>query len=87
MTLVAAASSRTTTGKAAIPVPTLPAPADFAGRIDNKFFPLNPGIVTHKTKLIAGIRATVVLDQVFVAGKPEEKTFDWYAQDKRGNVW
>jgi hypothetical protein len=43
--------------------------------------------VTHKTKDIAGIRATVVLDQVLVNGKPEEKTFDWYAQDKHGNVW
>jgi len=43
--------------------------------------------VTHKTKEIAGIRATVVLDQVLVDGKPEEKTFDWYAQDKYGNVW
>jgi hypothetical protein len=43
--------------------------------------------VTHRTKMILGIRATVVLDQVLVGGKPEEKTFDWYAQDKRGNVW
>lgn len=43
--------------------------------------------VTHKTKMILGIRATVVLDQVLVGGKPEEKTFDWYAQDKHGNVW
>jgi hypothetical protein len=47
--------------------------------------------VTHKTKEIAGIRATVVLDQVLVEvlvdGKPEEKTFDRYAQDKYGNVW
>ena len=43
--------------------------------------------VTRTTKLIAGIRATVVLDRVLVGGKPEEKTFDWYAQDKRGNVW
>ena len=43
--------------------------------------------VTHKTKLILGIRATVVLDQVLVGSKPEEKTFDWYAQDKHGNVW
>jgi hypothetical protein len=43
--------------------------------------------VTHKTKVILGIRATVVLDQVLVGGKREEKTFDWYAQDKRGNVW
>src|SRR4051812_13032691 len=34
--------------------------------------------VTHKTKVIPGIRATVVLDQVLVGGKPEEKTFDWY---------
>ena len=37
--------------------------------------------------MILGIRATVVLDQVLVDGKPEEKTFDWYAQDKHGNVW
>jgi hypothetical protein len=43
--------------------------------------------VSHKTKVILGIRATVVLDQVLVGGKPEEKTFDWYAQDKHGNVW
>ena len=43
--------------------------------------------VTHKTKMILGIRATVVLDQVLAGGKREEKTFDWYAQDKRGNVW
>jgi hypothetical protein len=44
-------------------------------------------LVTRKTKVILGIRAVVVLDQVLVGGKPEEKTFDWYAQDKRGNVW
>jgi hypothetical protein len=44
-------------------------------------------LVTHKTKQILGIRAVVVLDQVLVGGKPEEKTFDWYAQDKHGNVW
>ena len=43
--------------------------------------------VTHKTKTILGIRATVVLDQVYVDGKREEKTLDWYAQDKHGNVW
>jgi hypothetical protein len=43
--------------------------------------------ITHKTKVILGIRATVVLDQVLVGGRREEKTFDWYAQDKHGNVW
>jgi hypothetical protein len=44
-------------------------------------------LVTHKTKLILGISATVVLDQVLADGKPEEKTWDWYAQDSDGNVW
>jgi hypothetical protein len=43
--------------------------------------------VTHRTKRIMGIDAVVVLDQVFAGGKPEERTFDWYAQDKDGNVW
>jgi hypothetical protein len=43
--------------------------------------------VTHKTKTIAGVKATVVRDRVWVNGEPEEKTRDWYAQDKRGNVW
>jgi hypothetical protein len=58
----------------------------YRGQQDGK--PMTVSVsITRKTKLIAGIRATVVLDQVFVRGKPEEKTLDWYAQDKRGNVW
>ena len=43
--------------------------------------------VTNTTKTILGVHATVVLDRVDVNGKPSEKTFDWYAQDRRGNVW
>jgi hypothetical protein len=43
--------------------------------------------VTHKTKTIVGVQTVVVLDQSTVSGEPEEKTLDWYAQDKRGNVW
>jgi hypothetical protein len=43
--------------------------------------------VTCKTKTILGVRAVVVIDQASVAGQPEERTLDWYAQDKRGNVW
>jgi hypothetical protein len=43
--------------------------------------------VTHSTKPILGVRATVVLDKVWTNGRPSEKTFDWYAQDRRGNVW
>jgi hypothetical protein len=43
--------------------------------------------VTHKTKSIAGIRAAVVNDRLFLNGQLAERTTDWYAQDKRGTVW
>jgi hypothetical protein len=44
--------------------------------------------VTSRTKKIDGITATVVSDNVYEPiGKPAEKTFDYYAQDDRGNVW
>ena len=44
-------------------------------------------VVTHRTKRILGIAATVVQDTVSEHGKPVERTFDWYAQDRQGNVW
>jgi hypothetical protein len=44
-------------------------------------------VVTHRTKRVLGIRCTVVRDTVSEHGKPVERTFDWYAQDKQGNVW
>jgi hypothetical protein len=43
--------------------------------------------VTHQTKTILGVRTIVVRDEVTVGGQPEERTFDWYAQDDDGNVW
>jgi hypothetical protein len=43
--------------------------------------------VTHTTKQIMGVRCVVVDDRVWAHGKLSEKTFDWYAQDKKGNVW
>ena len=43
--------------------------------------------VTHATRLIDGVRATAVRDVVYVAGRVEERTTDWYAQDRAGNVW
>lgn len=44
--------------------------------------------VTGRTKRIAGVRATVVSDNVYEPpAKLAEKTFDYYAQDDRGNVW
>ena len=43
--------------------------------------------VTHQTKQIMGVTSTVVRDTVSQNGQPVERTFDWYAQDREGNVW
>jgi len=43
--------------------------------------------VTGPTKTILGVRTTAVSDRLFLSGKLEERTTDWYAQDSRGNVW
>ena len=85
--------------------PPLPAPSEFAPRVDNAWFPLRPGTVllyrgrkdgepSHerlevlsRTKTILGVRATVVSDKLYIRGRIEERTRDWYAQDRRGNVW
>src|SRR3954452_9026457 len=85
--------------------PPLPAPSEFAPRVDNAWFPLRPGTtlvyrgrkegepsrdrlrVLKQTKTILDVRATVVSDKLYLRGKLEERTRDWYAQDRRGNVW
>jgi len=43
--------------------------------------------VTRETKTILGVNATVVRDRAWKDGKLVEDTFDWFAQDKDGNVW
>lgn len=43
--------------------------------------------VTARTKEILGVPATVIDDRVYEGGRLEERTTDWYAQDRRGNVW
>jgi hypothetical protein len=44
--------------------------------------------VTPKTKMIAnGIEARVIRDTVTENGVPVEITYDWYSQDKAGNIW
>jgi len=44
--------------------------------------------VTSDTKEIQGVQTTVVHDVVMIGdGSISEDTFDWYAQDKDGNVW
>ena len=95
------------------PTPPLPAPSDFASRINNPWLPFPPGLVltyrgikdghraidvetvTHKTEVIKGIRATVIHDRTYqwtgrgTRGRKylAERTSDFYAQDKKGNVW
>ena len=75
-------------------------PANFVATIDNPYYPLKPGTVwtyggdetievtvTSDTKLILGVATTVVRDRGFVNGALVEDTFDWFAQDRQGNVW
>ncbi len=76
-------------------------PADFVAAVDNPYWPLVPGTttifegdgerivveVTGYTKVILGVATTVVRDTAYAKGKVIEDTFDWYAQDRAGNVW
>jgi hypothetical protein len=77
-------------------------PADFVATIDNPWLPFTPGsrwlyqagggarnevVVTDQTRTVMGIRATVVRDTETRNGALVEDTFDWYAQDRSGNVW
>jgi hypothetical protein len=43
--------------------------------------------VTSDTKIIEGVHCAVVHDMVTLEGEVTEDTYDWYAQDKSGNVW
>jgi hypothetical protein len=44
-------------------------------------------VVTSETKTILGVTCIVIRDTLTLNGRPAEQTDDWYAQDKRGNVW
>lgn len=43
--------------------------------------------VMPETRDVNGVQATVVRDTVSVGDRPVEDTYDWFAQDKYGNVW
>jgi adenine phosphoribosyltransferase len=78
-------------------------PADFVLGVDNPYMTLQPGTTyvykndgtdetvytetTRQTKLIDGVVCTVVHDRSFTDGELSEDTFDYFAQDKSGNVW
>ncbi len=82
-------------------------PKTFTTRIDNPYWPMDPGTrwtyretdqegssqkvvvtVSDRTEKIAnGVTARVVRDTVTEDAEIIEDTFDWYAQDKDGNIW
>src|SRR5262245_43090379 len=43
-------------------------------------------VVTHKTRTIEGVPCVAVSDRLYLRGRLEERTTDWYSQDSRGNV-
>jgi len=47
----------------------------------------NEVYVSHQTKKILGVTCIEVRDRVTIDNELAEETFDWYAQDKNGNVW
>lgn len=47
----------------------------------------NEVIVTDETRIVLGVTTTVVWDRVWLDDELAEETYDWYAQDKDGNVW
>lgn len=43
--------------------------------------------ILTETREVMGIQATIMHDVVYLDGELIEETFDWFAQDKDGNVW
>jgi hypothetical protein len=78
-------------------------PASFSTTVDNPLYPLLPGtaytfvdsdgnvgqtIVTSETKMVAGVICVVVHDYATTTeGVILEDTWDYFAQDRDGNVW
>jgi hypothetical protein len=44
-------------------------------------------VVMHQTKMIEGVPCVAVSDRLYLRGRLEERTTDWYSQDAHGNVW
>ena len=42
---------------------------------------------THATETIDGVPCVAVHDMLYLRGRLEERTTDWYSQDSKGNVW
>ena len=44
-------------------------------------------VVNRRTKTIEGVPCVAVNDRLYLGGRLEERTTDWYSQDASGNVW
>jgi len=44
-------------------------------------------VTTSRTKVIAGVRTRIVEDRLYLNNVLHERTSDYYAQDRCGNVW
>jgi hypothetical protein len=44
-------------------------------------------VVTRATRTIDGAPCVAVSDRLYLRGRLEERTTDWYSQDAKGNVW
>jgi hypothetical protein len=80
-------------------------PGGFSARVDNPWYPLDPGTTyvyrgvkdgrpardvftaTHRTRKVDGVPCVVVDDRLYLSGRLEERTTEWFSQDSRGNVW
>jgi hypothetical protein len=80
-------------------------PGGFSARVDNPWYPLDPGTTyvyrgvkdgrpardvftaTHRTRKVDGVPCVVVEDRLYLSGRLEERTTEWFSQDSRGNVW
>ena len=60
--------------------------AVFTGTKDGKAA-RNVVTVTDRTKVVDGVATRVVNDKLYLDGKLEEKTLDYYTQHKNGDVW
>jgi hypothetical protein len=43
--------------------------------------------ILHEMRVVNGVTATILHDAVYVDGQLIEDTYDWFVQDKGGNVW
>ncbi|HMA45861.1 MAG TPA: hypothetical protein VKP11_01405, partial [Frankiaceae bacterium] len=48
---------------------------------------LNISVTTSRTRQVAGVTTRVVEDRLYLNNVLEERTSDYYAQDRCGNVW